>query len=411
MSGIQQPRPDIFIDDNDVISMVYHNGYYANLLTETGSTTYGYSISPDLPTGLTFSPSNGMISGIPYDLLDKTEFTITATNSGGSSTAYINITVVDQVPTVAYSPDVIDLTNNTASPNLPLAPTVTGYGTIISWELNNTNLPSGISFGSNNGTFYGTPTELWPTTAYKVWANNTGGSVAAYLNITVVDQLPTLSYNPSYLDLDLPIGVIAIGNGNAPPPPPNSVLPLEPTLSGAGVITSWEINITLPLGLFFGANNGTFYGSPLVLQTTPLQFTVWANNSGGSISTSMSVSVKAIAPTIEYNPENQIITNNSLMNPMIPSIAGGEIATWEINGSLPNGITFDNTNGSIYGTPVELWPTTSYTIWANNSGGSVSATINLTVIDEVPTDFVYSPHNLTLTNNTASPNLPLIFGE
>ncbi len=241
---------------------------------------------------------------------------------------------------------------------------------------------------SNNGTFYGTPTELWPTTAYKVWANNTGGTVEAYLNITVVDQLPTLSYNPSYLDLDLPIGVIAIGNGNAPPPPPNSVLPLEPTLSGAGVITSWEINITLPLGLFFGANNGTFYGSPLVLQTTPLQFTVWANNSGGSISTSMSVSVKAIAPTIEYNPENQIITNNSLMNPMIPSIAGGEIATWEINGSLPNGITFDNTNGSIYGTPVELWPTTSYTIWANNSGGSVSATINLTVIDEVPTDFV-----------------------
>ena len=202
-------------------------------------------------------------------------------------------------------------------------------------------------------------------------------------------------------------GVIAIGNGTAPPPPLNSVLPLEPTLSGAGVITSWEIDIDLPNGLFFGANNGTFYGAPLALQTTPLQFTVWANNSGGSISTSMSVSVKAIAPTIGYTPENQTITNNSLMNPMIPSIGGGEIATWEINATLPNGITFDSSNGSLYGTPVELWPTTSYTIWANNSGGSISATINLTVIDEVPTDFVYSPHNLTLTNNTASPNLPL----
>ncbi len=39
MSSIQQPRPDIFIDDNDVISMVYHNYLNANLLTETGSTT------------------------------------------------------------------------------------------------------------------------------------------------------------------------------------------------------------------------------------------------------------------------------------------------------------------------------------------------------------------------------------
>jgi hypothetical protein len=407
--NLQQPRPDFFIDDNDVISMVYHNGFGANLMTETGSITYGYSISPDLPTGLTFSPSSGTISGTAHVLLNRTMFTITATNSGGSSTDFINITVVDRLPTVAYSPDALNLTNNTASPDLPLAPTVTGSGTIISWELNNTNLPSGILFGSDNGTFYGTPTELWPTTAYKVWANNSGGSVAAYLNITVVDELPTLSYNPSYLDLDLPIiGVIAIGNGTAPPPPLNSVLPLEPTLSGAGVITSWEIDINLPNGLFFGANNGTFYGSPLALQTTPLQFTVWANNSGGSVSTQMSVSVKAIAPTIDYTPENQTITNNSLMNPMIPSIGGGEIETWEINATLPNGITFDSSNGSLYGTPVELWPTTSYTIWANNSGGSISATINLTVIDEVPTDFVYSPHNLTLTNNTASPNLPLI---
>ena len=137
----------------------------------------------------------------------RDRFTITANNSGGSSTAYINITVVDQVPTVVYSPDVLDLTNNTASPNLPLAPTVTGYGTIISWELNNTNLPSGILFGSDNGTFYGTPTELWPTTPYKVWANNTGGTVEAYLNISVVDEVPTSINYPvtvSYTHLTLP---------------------------------------------------------------------------------------------------------------------------------------------------------------------------------------------------------------
>ena len=121
----------------------------------------------------------------------------------------------------------------------------------------------------------------------------------------------------------------------------------------------------------------------------------------------MSVSVKAILPTIEYNPDNQIVVNNSLMIPMIPTTDGGEIETWEINASLPNGVTFDNTNGSLYGTPTELWPITSYTIWANNSGGSANTTINLTVIDQVPTDFSYSPENLNLTNNTASPYLPL----
>ena len=112
-----------------------------------------------------------------------------------------NITVVDEIPTLAYSPDNLDLTNNTVSPYLPLAPILTGSGEILTWQLNNTNLPSGISFGSNNGTFYGTPTELWPTTPYKVWANNTGGTVEAYLNISVVDEIPTLAYSSDDLDL------------------------------------------------------------------------------------------------------------------------------------------------------------------------------------------------------------------
>ena len=73
--------------------------------------------------------------------------------------------------------------------DLPLAPTITGAGEITSWEINAT-LPDGLSFGATNGTIWGTPTELWTTTAYMVWANNSGGSSVAYLNITVVDELP-----------------------------------------------------------------------------------------------------------------------------------------------------------------------------------------------------------------------------
>ncbi len=57
-------------------------------------------------------------------------FTITATNTGGSATAYINITVVDELPTIAYSPNDLSMTNNTASSDLPLSPTITGSGEI-----------------------------------------------------------------------------------------------------------------------------------------------------------------------------------------------------------------------------------------------------------------------------------------
>ena len=81
----------------------------------------------------------------------------------------------------AYSPPSINYNTNTG-------------GAVVSWAIN-ASLPSGVSFGTNNGTIYGTPTELWPQTSYMVWANNSGGSTVAYLNITVVDELPTISYS------------------------------------------------------------------------------------------------------------------------------------------------------------------------------------------------------------------------
>ena len=134
-----------------------------------------------------FGTTNGTIWGTPTELWTTTAYMVWANNSGGSSVAYLNITVVDELPTVSYTPAALDLTNNTVSVISHFAPTITGAGE-ITWEINAT-LPDGLSFGATNGTIWGTPTELWTTTAYMVWANNSGGSSVAYLNITVVDEL------------------------------------------------------------------------------------------------------------------------------------------------------------------------------------------------------------------------------
>ena len=188
--------------------------------TNTGGAVSSWAINnTNLPTGLSFSTTNGTIYGTPTQLWTRTAYKVWANNSGGSSVSYLNITVVDQVPTgISYSPENVTLTNNTASSDLPLEPNITGSGSITSWELNNTSLPTGISFGSTNGTLYGTATQLWTRTSYKVWANNSGGSVVAYFNLTVNDQVPTLSYSPENLTL-------TINNQS-------SDLPLNATLTG-----------------------------------------------------------------------------------------------------------------------------------------------------------------------------------
>ena len=64
----------------------------------TGGTAVGYVISPTLPTGMTINPSTGFISGTPTVLTPATQFTVTATNTGGSGTFPITISVVSPTP-------------------------------------------------------------------------------------------------------------------------------------------------------------------------------------------------------------------------------------------------------------------------------------------------------------------------
>ncbi|DAC21675.1 MAG TPA: hypothetical protein D7H94_06675, partial [Candidatus Poseidoniales archaeon] len=79
---------------------------------------------------------------------------------------------------------------------------------------------------------------------------------------------------------------------------------------------------------------------------------------------------------------------------------GGDVTSWEINASLPGGLFIGPSNGTIYGTPTELWTQPSYMVWANNSAGPSVAYLNITVVDEAP-DISYSPDWFVLTNNTA----------
>ena len=40
-----------------------------------------------------------------------------------------------------------------------------------------------------------------------------------------------------------------------------------------------------------------------------------------------------------------------------PTAGGGDVTSWEISPSLPNGLSFGSTNGSIWGTPTVLQTT------------------------------------------------------
>jgi hypothetical protein len=68
--------------------------------TISGGYVSSYAINPSLPTGLSLNVTNGVISGTPTVSSSSVDYTVTATNSGGSTTAIVNIKVNLLDPTI-----------------------------------------------------------------------------------------------------------------------------------------------------------------------------------------------------------------------------------------------------------------------------------------------------------------------
>ncbi|MBJ7391562.1 MAG: putative Ig domain-containing protein, partial [Chthoniobacterales bacterium] len=65
-----------------------------NTPTSSGGAVVSYAVSPALPAGLTLNTSTGVISGTPTTLATAANYTVTAANTGGSTTAALNLAVI-----------------------------------------------------------------------------------------------------------------------------------------------------------------------------------------------------------------------------------------------------------------------------------------------------------------------------
>ena len=226
----------------------------------------------------------------------------------------------------------------------------------------------------NNGVISGTPTVNMTRTEFTVWANNSGGSTSARFNITIVEPIGSFAYIPAYYNMTRGLGIS----------------PISPNYNG-GAIENWSIYPDLPTGLIFV--NGAIIGTPTV-NSTEVNYTVYANNSGGSVTAFISITINEPVASIHYTPNERNETRTISMTPWFPQVTGGEVETWEIYPDLPLGLAFNPATGYISGTPTVNSTRTNYTVWANNTGGSASTMINLTVVEPV-VELSYSSYELT----------------
>ncbi len=158
---------------------------------------------------------------------------------------------------------------------------------------------------------------------------------------------------------------------------------------------------TLPSGISFNSNTGTFSGTPLA-DFGPVTFTITANGQFGTSSSCTETITVGGPPVFSYaNPPVYTVgTGISNLSPTITS--GGPITSASINPGLPSGLSI-TAAGVITGTPMAVSASTVYTITATNAtGGSGTAMVTISVA--APPVFGYTTP-VAYTVGTAISNL------
>jgi subtilisin family serine protease len=232
----------------------------------------------------------------------------------------------------------------------------------LTWQITGSSLPTGLSLNSSTGVISGTPTTAG-LFYFVVTATNSGGTDFVNLGIIIYVAAPTITTS------SLPGGTVGIAYSQA----------LSAT--GATPITWAQYGGYIPDGLILNSSSGIIYGTPTTSGT--FNFTVGAQNSGGSTLKAFSISISSTmggmgAPTI--------ITSSLPMGWLYGayeetlSATGLTPITWSIDsGYLPEGRSLNATTGVIYGEPVPYYDedTFYFTIRATNSAGTTTKNFSI----------------------------------
>lgn len=183
----KQPAPSNLSYPSSAIAATVGKPISTDTPTVTGTVT-GYAVSPALPAGLALDAKSGAISGTPTAAVTKTNYTVTASNSGGSATATVSI-VVNPVAPAGLSYAQASIVAQVGTAITADTPTVTG--TVSSYTISPA-LPAGLGIDPSSGAISGTPTAASAQATYTVTAANAGGSTTAQIQVTVLNGSSTL---------------------------------------------------------------------------------------------------------------------------------------------------------------------------------------------------------------------------
>ncbi len=340
---VQAGRCSIDIDQATLTGGTVGAAYSRTLTALNGKAPLVFSLTNgSIPPGVQLS-SGGVLSGIPT-APGTYIFSISVTDANfciGQQDYAINIAC----PAIAIEPTLLPAGTIKSAYSQTMTQ-IGGVGT-VSWTSTGA-LPPGLSLNSSTGLLSGAPTATG-TFSFTIYATDSNGCFGGQ-SYSLVIGCQTLSLLPTML----PNGAIGAAYSQQ----------ITQT-DGVGNI-AWSSSGTLPPGLSINPSTGYLEGVPTT--TGSFSFKLRATDGNGCFGErdyQMSIGCQ----TITVSP--QTLTGGTINVPFSQSLSAGAISgtiTWTVSGTLPPGITFNTTNGTLSGSPTALG-SYSFTIRAADANG------------------------------------------
>ncbi|MDW8412838.1 MAG: putative Ig domain-containing protein [Acidobacteriota bacterium] len=234
---------------------------YSQTFTATGGTPpRTFSSTGTLPPGLTLNSATGVLSGTPTGPTATYNFTVTATDVYGCSSATQSYSLTIICATITVSP--MTLPNGTTGVAYSQTITATGGSGTYTFSVSAGTLPTGLTLNSGTGVISGTPT-VSGTFTFTITATDTNGCPGSQ-SYTVTINCPTISLSPT----SLPAGTVGT--------------PYSVTLTASGGTAPYTFVLTLgtlPPGLTLNSVTGVISGTPTTAGT--FTFRVRATDANG----------------------------------------------------------------------------------------------------------------------------------